>query len=230
MVVTAGLVGRSGDIVSRSRFALALIGIGVVMILVGVVDAASSSGDVAPSVAAATSTTAAVSSTRVSEPTTTAPEAVSTTTTSTVVMTTITLAPLVTTTSLTSTTSSTTSTTAGNATSETVEEFVVAFAAAIAASDVDFLFERLHPAVVGGFGPALCRSWIEGEILLLGDYKLAGPVEGPRDQTFTTPAGTGTIADAFSAPVSFVFQGQSFDGEGGFALVDGIVMWLGQCR
>lgn len=113
---------------------------------------------------------------------------------------------------------------------ETVEDFVSAFAAAIAAGDVDFLVDRLHPAVIGGFGPALCRAWIETEILELVDYQVTGPVAGPSPQSFTTPAGTGTIEDAFSAPVSFVFQGQQFDGEGDFALVDGEMRWMGQCR
>ncbi len=229
MVHATGRVGKSRGIMTRTRFAFALIGIGVVMILIGVVGAAGSGGDPTAVVADTTSTSAVASDTAAPAPATTAPVTTSTTT-STVLMTTITLAPPVVTTSSSTTTSSTTSTAAPSSTAETVEEFVVAFAAAIAANDVDFLFDRLHPAVVGGFGPALCRSWIEGEILLLGDYALAGPVEGPRDQSFTTPAGTGTIVDAFAAPVSFVFQGQSFDGEGGFAQIGNDMFWLGQCR
>ena len=111
-----------------------------------------------------------------------------------------------------------------------MEDFLVAFAAAIAAGDVDYLFDRLHPAVVGGYGPELCRTWIEVEILQLVDYQLTGPVEGPVGQPFTTPAGTGTIEDAYSAPVSFVFQGQLFDVVGGFALIDSEMHWLGECR
>ena len=115
-------------------------------------------------------------------------------------------------------------------TPETVEEFVDSYAAAIAAGDVGFLFDRLHPAAVGGFGADLCRAWIDGEILALGDYRLTGAVEGPLEQSFTTPAGTGLIENAFRAPVSFVFQGQEFDAFAGFALVDGEMRWLGQCR
>jgi len=113
---------------------------------------------------------------------------------------------------------------------ETVEEFVERFAAAIAASDVEFLFDRLHPAVIGGFGPDVCRNWVEAEILQFSDYELAGPAEGPRDQSFSTPAGTGVIENAFSAPIRFTFQGQGFDAEGGFALIDTEMYWLGQCR
>ncbi len=206
----------------NARLAFALIGLGVVMILVGIVDAAGSDSDDAQAVAVATTTIGAVATTDSPPTTSLVPAESPTTTASTVVMTTTTM------TSPDATTSTTTE--APTELSETVEDFVVTFAAAIAAGDVDFLLDRLHPAVVGGFGPALCRTWIEGEILLLGDYKLAGPVEGPRDQPFTTPAGTGTISDAFVAPVSFVFQGQSFDGEGGFALVDNDMFWLGQCR
>jgi hypothetical protein len=113
---------------------------------------------------------------------------------------------------------------------ETVEEFVEMFVAAIAARDVGFLFDRLHPAVVGGYGPDVCRGWVEAEILQFSDYALSGPVEGPRDQSFTTPAGTGVIENAFSAPIHFTFQGQGFDAEGGFALVGTDMYWLGQCR
>jgi hypothetical protein len=131
-------------------------------------------------------------------------------------------------TSTTTTTSPTTTTT--DAQPESVEDFVALFALAIEAGDVEFLFDRLHPAAVGGFGAELCRTWIEDEVLQLGDYKLTGPVDGPRDQSFTTPAGTGTIENAYSAPVSFVFQGQLFNAEAGFALIDTQMYWLGQCR
>jgi hypothetical protein len=113
---------------------------------------------------------------------------------------------------------------------ETVEGFVERFAGAIATSDVDFLFDRLHPAVVGGFGPELCRNWVEVEILQFSDYELAGPAEGPRDQSFSTPAGTGVIEHAFAAPIRFTFHGQAFDAEGGFALIGLEMYWLGQCR
>ena len=113
---------------------------------------------------------------------------------------------------------------------ETVEEFVDRFAAAIAASDVEFLFDRLHPAVIGGFGPDVCRNWVEAEILQFSDYELTGLAEGPGDQSFSTPAGSGVIENAFSAPIHFTFQGQGFDAEGGFALIDTEMYWLGQCR
>ena len=111
-----------------------------------------------------------------------------------------------------------------------MEDFVGLFAAAIAADDVDFLFDRLHPASLGGFGPDLCRSWIEQDILTLEDYQLTSEVEGPHDQSFTTPAGTGTIENAYSADVTFSFQGQLINGAAGFASFDGVMHWLGQCR
>ncbi len=130
----------------------------------------------------------------------------------------------------TTTSSTTTTTTTVAVASESVEQFVELFAAAVAAGDVDFLFGRLHPAVVGGFGPDLCRQWVTDEILQFTEYQLTGPAEGPNDQSFTTPAGTGVIANSFNAPVRFTFQGQPFDSQAGFALVDGEMYWLGQCR
>ncbi|MCZ6662840.1 MAG: hypothetical protein O6951_07925 [Actinobacteria bacterium] len=155
-----------------------------------------------------------------------------TTTTTTSPTTTTTTSPTTTTTTspTTTTTTSPTTTTTTIVQPESVEEFVVLFALAIGAGDIEFLLDRLHPAAVGGFGLDLCRNWIEAEILQLGDYQLTGPAEGPRDQSFTTPAGTGTIEDAYSAPVSFTFQGQLFDAEGDFALIGIEMYWLGQCR
>ena len=141
-----------------------------------------------------------------------------------------TTSPTTTTTTSPTTTTTTSPTTTTILQPESVEEFVVLFALAIGAGDIEFLLDRLHPAAVGGFGLDLCRNWIEAEILQLGDYQLTGPAEGPRDQSFTTPAGTGTIADAYSAPVSFTFQGQLFDAEGDFALIGTEMYWLGQCR
>lgn len=198
---------------SRKTLAYALIGVGVVMVLFGIVDARGGDDDAANSAAVATSAPAATE---------------------------VTIAPATTTTTLpvtltspvgsSTTTAPPTTTSTTTAPTETVEEFVIAFAAAIASGDVDFLVNRLHPAVVGGFGSALCRTWIETEILELVDYQVTGPTVGPHAQTFTTPAGTGTIEEAFSAPVSFVFQGQKFDAEGDFALVDSEMRWMGQCR
>lgn len=113
---------------------------------------------------------------------------------------------------------------------ETVEKFGLLFATAITERDADFLFDRLHPAVVGGFGANLCRTWIEQEILLLENYRLTGPVAGPVERPFTTPVGSGIIKNSFSAPVTFSFSGQEFESDGGFALVDSEMRWLGQCR
>lgn len=199
---------------TKSTLAYVLIGVGVVMVLFGIADALGADDDAANSAAVATSATAATlapATTTTLPATSTSPVGSSTTQTST-------------------TTAPPTTTSTTTAPTETVEEFVLAFAAAIASGDVDFLVNRLHPAVVGGFGPALCRTWIETEILELVDYQVTGPAVGPRTQTFTTPAGTGTIEDAFSAPVSFLFQGQKFDAEGDFALVDSEMRWMGQCR
>jgi len=128
---------------------------------------------------------------------------------------------------VTTTTSSTTTTTLPP---ETVEEFVLLFAAAIMEGDTDFLFDRLHPAVVGGFGADLCQTWIAREILTLENYHLTGPATGPQDQPFTSPVGEGIIGNSFSAPVVFTFSGQEFESDGGFALIGDQMHWLGQCR
>ena len=190
---------------NRERAGLILGIVGLLLVVVGIVGSLGS-GDDSEAVTAAVSTTAVIESTTEAPVTTQAP-----------------------TTTVTATTPPT-STTTTTVEVESVEDFVELFASAIAEDNVGFLYDRLHPASVGGFGPDLCRSWIENEIVTLDNYKLESEANGPHDQSFTTPAGTGTIENAFSADVSFSFQGQLINGEAGFALIDGVMHWLGQCR
>ena len=117
----------------------------------------------------------------------------------------------------------TTTTTA--AADQTVEEFFPDYVAAIESGDVDFLFDRLHPAVVEQFDPELCRAFIEREILALGNYQVTGDVTGPAPQDIG-----GATYEVYSAPVSFDFQGESFEGTASFAVVDGEIRWFTTCR
>lgn len=130
-------------------------------------------------------------------------------------------------TSMATTTTSTSPTTTIPA--ETVEEFVETFDASLETDDESFLFDRLHPVVIEGYGEELCREWIAREIVELSDYRLTGEPEGPEPRTVQTPQGEREI-DLISAPVSFTFQGQSFEATAGFSLVDGLVHWVGECR
>ena len=205
----------------RRRLGLILMGLGAAVVLIGLIGLVAGGSSDSEEPQAATTTTTVVTTTQAvatTAPATTTTRPPTTTATSS------------TTTSTSTTTTSTTTTTTTTMPDQTVEEFLPEFVAAIESGDVDFLFDRLHPAVVGGYGPDLCRNWIEAEILTLQNYQLTGPVVGPIDQPFTTPAGTGTIENAFSVPASFVFQGQQFDTDAGFALVDARMHWLGQCR
>ena len=194
---------------NRERVGLIVGIVGLILVVVGIVGSLGS-GDDSEAITAAVSTTAVTESATEAAVTTQA-------TATTVIVTTTTTPP-----------ASTTTTTTVEV--ESVEDFVELFASAIAGDDVDFLFDRLHPASVGGFGPDLCRNWIENEIVTLENYQLTSDMAGPHDQSFTTPAGTGTIENAYSADVSFSFQGQLINGEAGFALIVGVMHWLGQCR
>lgn len=178
-----------------------LITLGVVLILAGVVVAMSGSPD-EDTMASATSTTAPLPSTTVTS--TTISRAATTTTTS--LATTTTVRP------------------------ETVEEFVALFAAALDAGDRDFLMTRLHPAVVDGFSDEVCEAWVGREIMGLSDYRLTEEPSGPIDKNVTVAGQSVTIHDVYTAPVSFTFQGQSFDSSADFSVVDGVVHWLGSCE
>jgi hypothetical protein len=107
---------------------------------------------------------------------------------------------------------------------ETLEQFVAAFGTATEADDFDFLWSRIHPAVIerAEGDEELCRAWVEREILALGDYQLLEVVDGP--------APFGDLENVYTVAISFTFEGESFDGIGQYVAVDGRFLWLGQCR
>jgi hypothetical protein len=155
------------------------------------------------------------------------PEPTTTTTLIANPTTTTTLAPTTTTTATTTTSPSTTTTTTPP---ETLEEFVVAYRAALDSDDVAFLVSRLHPKIVEIHGDELCRAWVEREVVNLDDYQIIGEVSGPADEMFTAPDGSQfAIADKFSTTASFTFQGTPGESPADFALVEGVMHWLGTC-
>lgn len=190
---------------SRSATGLSLLVVGLVVAAVGIWGSITS-GSAGEVVASDTTTTQ--DSTASTTSTTTATTPTTTPSTST------TLTPS------TTTTVATTTTTADPAT--LVEAFVVEFAAAIEAGDVESLFATLSPDVVDLFGADLCRDFIESEILLLEDYRISGDVTRIED------TGSGPV-EQFEAPVTFTFQGSEFDANAMFAIDDG-VRWFGECR
>jgi hypothetical protein len=112
-----------------------------------------------------------------------------------------------------------------------VEDFIVAYREALDGDDVEFLTARLHPRVVEAYSAETCRAWIEGEVVAIESYELVEVLSGPADQMFTDPEGSQfPIADTFTVTVSFTFQGEPFESEAQFALLDGLMYWLGTCR
>lgn len=113
---------------------------------------------------------------------------------------------------------------------ETVEGFVVAFGTALDADDLDFVFSRLHPAVIDAYGEDLCLAWTEREILALENYQMTGTHTELGRSTVDLPGGAVPVEELFEVPISFVFQGSSFEDTASYAREDGIVFWLGNCR
>lgn len=151
--------------------------------------------------------------------TTTTTQNIDTTTSTSIATTSTTLVAGTTTTSVPATT-----TTTLDAAAE-IEAFVEEFSAAIERRDIDFLLGTLHPAVIELFSEELCRTFIEDEILLLGDYRLTGEIDGPTRQTI----GSFTI-NMYAGPVAFTFQGQDFEGDAAFAIEENGVTWFSECR
>lgn len=154
----------------------------------------------------------------------------STTTSTTAVAAAMTTTAPTTSTTTTTTISISSTTTTTTTPVETVSGFVDLYTSALESDDVDFLLSRLHPVVIDAYGPELCRAWIEREIVELESYELIGEVTGPTTTRVSIPEGSTDIADAYSARVSFVFQGSTFEADAGFALVDTEIHWLGVCR
>jgi hypothetical protein len=111
-----------------------------------------------------------------------------------------------------------------------IEGFVEDYRAALDNDDVAFLFDWLHPGVKDGYGSDLCREWVAREIAALESYELTGPLVGPSSATISTESGTFEVDDLYSGPISFVYQGASFEGQAQFAVQDGSIYWLGICR
>ena len=198
---------------------LAIAGIGAVAVIVGLIGWVSSGGE--PDDTSAVATTAPVAPTTAAPETTTAPAPTTTSTTTT------TIAPTTTVAETTTTAPPTTTTTLGR---DDVAAFVQKFSAALAAGDREFIESRLHPQVIDGYGADLCATWITNEIMTLSNYRLIEGPEGPVDQVFGTPGGDRSVSNAWSGRVAFTFQGQEFEGDAGFAVLDDVVYWLGQCR
>jgi hypothetical protein len=191
----------------RRRTGVALMAAGGVLAIVGLIGMLGS-GDASTEAGPASSTP---------------PTAATTTTAST---TTVTATTMPTVTIIESTTTASTTTTALQPDPvEVIQTFVPEFAGMIAADDVEGLFDTLHPAALETQDADLCRAFIEREIVALGDYRLTGDVTGPVATTFGS-----TTVDLYTAPVSFTYQGQSFDSTATFALVDGQVRWFTTCR
>jgi hypothetical protein len=194
---------------SRRLVGAAMMALGMAVLVAGVAEVVGSRNDGAQPAGSSTTTAMAAAGTVVAS------------TTSTNATATTTPGP-----SPTTTEASTTTTIAV----ETVEAFVADFARALADGDVGFVFSRLHPTVIELYGDELCRAWTEREIMALGDYQVTGPVAGPEDVAVSADGATVEVSDVFVAPIRFAFQGESFDSQGQFAPVDGVIHWLGVCR
>ena len=79
------------------------------------------------------------------------------------------------------------------------------------------------------FGAEVCRSFVETEILALGDYELIGDITGPLSKTLDAGGDSTTIENIYEAEVRFTFQGTEFEVLGDFVAADA-VYWVAICR
>lgn len=170
------------------------------------------------------------------DPTSTTPPVAGDTTTTALSSVPSTTEPLTSTSSTTpstTTTADTTTTAAEPSTSTTfglfdevgaVTEFVTDFADAIDRGDIDFLYERLHPAVKATYEESTCRGFIADQILALEDYRIDGPVTGP----FSSEFGEFQVT-TYEVPVTFTFEDTDFESSASYSLTEGTVRWFAAC-
>jgi hypothetical protein len=112
---------------------------------------------------------------------------------------------------------------------ETVELFVEDFNVAFANQDVDFLFDRLHPAVFDLYGAEQCQGYLEGvidnliQVEVLETYPL-GPWQYERDGRSIA------VENAYTVDANILVAGQSSEQELHYALGDdGNLRWFTDC-
>jgi hypothetical protein len=208
--------------VTRRALGVAMVAIGAALLVVGVVAGVAGliddDGDGDQSAPATSSASA------VTVPATTMAPAATTAAPTTA-------APTSTTASSTTMAEPTTSTTAPVSPQTRVVEFAAQLAGFIESDDLERAFETLHPAVVAAGGADLCRSWIEREILAVEGYRLLDDPDGPTSQTITNADGSTVRIDGiYSVAVSFEFGGETFESDAGFAVEPEDIWWLGVCR
>jgi len=203
--------------VLRRRVGTILVGIGsMLLISAGTGSLVTGSDEPVDTVSAAgTVTTTSLASATTQAPATTVSTTEPPTTTTTTAPTTTTTEPPTTTTAI--------------APVDAIEAFITEFATAIAARDVDWLYEHLHPAMSLGYGEDVCRDFINEDILALTEYTLIGSIDGPVSKTLSTGVADVTISGIYSAETSFIFQGTRFDAKADFVL-DNSATWLAVCR
>jgi hypothetical protein len=199
--------------VSRRTVGLATAAVGLIMMIAGLLISGGSSSTT-PNAAATTTSTAPTT-------TTTPPSTTSTPSTTPATSTTATT---------TSTTTTTTSTTTTTQPPPSIEDFVAAYVSATESGDGEFLFERLLPEIRDAYGADLCRNWVNSEILAISDYKVTGEITGPSSRSLAAGSTTVAVDQYYEAPISFTFQGQSFDSKAGWVIENGQVFWVGECR
>jgi len=196
------------------RIGLGLVALGIVLVVAGLIVKSGGDGepiaDAAPTTVSSTDPTVTITA----PATTPAP-----TTTTTVPATTATTPPATTGAATTTTAAPTTTTLAPD---DAIRQFIMRYAAATDGDDAEFLYSTMHPTVIAAGGEELCRNFVSAEIVLIMDYELTGPINGP-------VLLVGNV-EGFQAEVSFSFQGRQFTDTAAFAVEDGSVFWFTTCR
>jgi len=195
--------------VDRRRIGDAVLVIGVLVTVLGVVLTLTDDGDDAPAEVVATPSHDATA-TPTATPRAETPE------------------PIESTSAPTATPSPTPTTPAPTPTAEPIEAFYPAFNAALAEHDVEFLYARLAPPVFDRYGADQCRTYLDS--LPPQDSQLEViDVAGPAAWDWASDDVVTTVPDAYTVTLERTVDGQTSQIESHVVHVDGEVRWFTDC-
>lgn len=117
---------------------------------------------------------------------------------------------------------------AGAVGSEPVTEFLAMFEAAMKSGDLEFLMERLHPAVIDRYGESACSAYLER--VVDPDFSVeVGEINPPSAWNYDQDGVEEMIEEAWSAQVAISAGGQAQETLAHYAMHEGTLRWFTDC-
>ncbi len=114
------------------------------------------------------------------------------------------------------------------ATIETPEAFLPAFSRAIRDGDREFLFERLHPAVIDFYSVRTCRVYLRDFVVPNSDFVFRSAAQ-PAEFTWVVDGRATSVQDVVNVEVTAVTEEGEIDRVIHLGIVEGGLRWFADC-